>query len=153
MAHEMRMERLFDAPPEVVFDAYVDPAVQQEMWENMMPGTRVLESTIDPREGGSWTVEYAPVDGRSDRLTSVFTVVDRPRRLVFQQSYFAAAWGQTKETETTLTFEDKDGKTLLKILMTGFDSGQEQEGASAGWSGLLDGLQKIVESRVEGNAP
>ncbi len=152
MAHEMRMERLFDAPPEVVFDAYVDPAVQQEMWENMMPGTRVLESKIDLREGGSWTVEYGPVDGKSDRLTSVFSEVDRPRRLVFQQSYFAAAWGQTKETETNLTFEDQDGKTLLKILMTGFDNAQEQEGAAAGWPGLLDGLQKIVESRVEGKA-
>ncbi len=152
MAYEMSMERLFDAAPEVVFDAYVDPAVQQEMWENMMPGTRVLESEIDPREGGSWTVDYAPVDGKSDRLTSVFSEVDRPRRLVFRQSYFAAAWGQTKETETTLTFEDQDGKTLLKILMTGFDSGQEQEGAAAGWTGLIDGLQKIVGSRVEGNA-
>ncbi len=152
MAHEMRMERLFDAPLEVVFDTYVDPAVQQEMWENMMPGTRVLESEIDPREGGTWTVEFAPVDGKSDRLTSVFSVVDRPHRLVFQQSYFAAVWGQTKETETTLTFEGQDGKTLLKILMTGFDSAQEQEGAAAGWPGLLDGLQKIVESRVEGNA-
>ncbi len=152
MAHEMRMERLFDAPPEVVFDAYVDPAVQQEMWENMMPGTRVLESKIELREGGSWTVEYGPVDGKSDRLTSVFSEVDRPRRLVFQQSYFAAAWGQTKETETNLTFEDQDGKTLLKILMTGFDNAQEQEGAAAGWPGLLDGLQKIVESRVEGKA-
>ncbi len=152
MAHEMRMERLFDAPPEVVFDAYVDPAVQQEMWENMMPGTRVLESKIELREGGSWTVEYGPVDGKSDRLTSVFSEVDRPRRLVFQQSYFAAAWGQTKETETTLTFENQDGKTLLKILMTGFDNAQEQEGAAAGWPGLLDGLQKIVESRVEGKA-
>jgi uncharacterized protein YndB with AHSA1/START domain len=151
MAHEMRMERLLDAPPEVVFDAYIDPAVQQEMWENMMPGTRVLESKIDAREGGTWTVEYGAVDGKSDRLTSVFSVVDRPKRLVFHQSYFAAAWGQTKETETTLTFEDQDGKTLMKILMTGFDNEQERQGAAAGWPGLLDGLQKIVESRV-GNA-
>jgi uncharacterized protein YndB with AHSA1/START domain len=147
MAHEMRMERLFDAPPEVVFDAYVDPAVQQEMWESMMPGTRVLESEIDAREGGTWTVEYAPVDGKSDRLTSVFSVVERPHRLVFQQAYFAAAWAQTKETETTLTFEDQDGKTLLKILMTGFDSSQERGGAEAGWNGLLDELQKIVAGR------
>jgi len=148
----MRMERLFDAPPEVVFDAYVDPAVQQEMWESMMPGTRVLESTIDVRAGGSWTVEYSAVDGKSDRLTSVFSEVDRPRRLVFQQSYFAAAWGQTLETETTLTFEDQDGKTLLNILMTGFENAQQQQGAAAGWPGLLDGLQKIIESRVEGKA-
>jgi len=93
MAHEMWMERLFDAPPEVVFDAYIDPAVQQEMWANMMPGTRVLESAIDLREGGTWTVDFAPVDGKSDRLTSVFSVVERPHRLVFQQSYFAAGLG------------------------------------------------------------
>jgi len=144
----MSMERLFDAPPEVVFDAYVDPEVQQEMWGSMMPGTRVLESKIDLREGGMWTVEYAPVDGKSDVLTNVLTVVERPTRLVSHQSYFAAAWGVTKESDTTLTFEDQDGKTLLKILMTGFDSEQEQAGASAGWAPLLDGLQKILESRV-----
>jgi uncharacterized protein YndB with AHSA1/START domain len=148
MTYEMRMERLFDAPPEVVFDAYVDPEVQQEMWANMMPGTRVPESRIELREGGSWTVEYAPVDGKSDRLTNVISVVERPTRLVCRQSYFAAAWGVTKETETTLTFDDQDGKTLMTILMTGFDSEQEQAGAAAGWPGLLDGLQKIVESRV-----
>lgn len=152
MAHEMRMERLFDAPLEAVFDAYVDPAVQQELWENTRPGTRVLESKIALREGGSWTVEYAAMDGNSDRLTNVFSVVDRPNRLVFSQSYFAAAWGQTMETETTLTFEHQDGKTLLKILMTGFDSDQARKGAAAGWPGLLDGLEKIVESRVGGNA-
>lgn len=152
MAYEMRMERLFDAPPEVVFDAYVDPEVQQEIWENMMPGTRVVESKIDLREGGMWTVDYAPVDGKSDKLTNVISVADRPHRLVLQQSYFAAAWGQTKETETTLTFEDQDGKTLLTILMTGFDSEQERGGAEAGLTGLLDGFQKIIASRVEGNA-
>ena len=122
MTHDMEMERLFDAPPEVVFDAYVDPAVQQEMWANMMPGTRVPESQIDLSEGGTWTVEYAPVDGKSDRLTNVFSVVERPNRLVIHNSYFAAAWGQTKETDTTITFEDQDGKTLMKILMTGFDN-------------------------------
>ena len=114
----------------------------------MMPGTRVLETKIDPRAGSTWTVEYAPVDGKSDRLTTVLSVVERPHRLVFHQSYFAAAWGQTKETETTLTFEDQDGKTLLSVLMTGFDSEQEQGGAEAGWNGLLDGFQKIVAARV-----
>ena len=147
MSHDMEMERLFDASPEVVFDAYVDPEVQQEMWGTMMPGTRVVESQIDLREGGTWTVEYPAVDGKSDRLTNVFSVVDRPRRLVIHNSYFAAAWGQTKETDTTITFEDQDGKTLMKILMTGFDNEQEQQGAAGGWSGLLDGFHKLVESR------
>ena len=149
MAHEMTLERVLDAPPEVVFDAYIDPAVQQEMWDGMMPGTKVLETEIEPREGGRWTVEYRPVKGKSDRLTSVFSVVDRPHRLVMHQSYFAAAWDVTKETETTLTFEEQDGKTLLTVLMTGFDSAQEQEGASSGWSPMLDLFEKIVATRAQ----
>lgn len=152
MTYEMTMERLFDAPRELVFDTYLDPAVQQEMWASMLPGTRVLEAEIEAREGATWTVEYPPVDGKSDRLTSVFSAVERPRRLVLHQSYFAAAWGVTKETDTTLTFEDRDGRTLLTILMTGFDSPQEQGGAKAGWKGLLDVLQRTVESQVGGRA-
>ena len=32
MTHELRLERLFDAPPEVVFAAFVDPDAQQELF-------------------------------------------------------------------------------------------------------------------------
>lgn len=152
MALDMKLERVFDAPPELVFDAYLDPSVQQEIWEGMTPGARVLEREIEPSAGGRWTVEYREVNGKSDRLTSVLSVVERPHRLVFHQSYFAAAWNVTKETDTTLTFEAQDGKTLLTVLMTGFDAAQEQEGATAGWNGLFGALQKIVQSRLERSA-
>ena len=31
MSHELRLERLYDATPEVVFDAFVDPDTQAEL--------------------------------------------------------------------------------------------------------------------------
>ncbi len=31
MTYELRLERLYDAPPEVVFDAFTDPANQAEL--------------------------------------------------------------------------------------------------------------------------
>ncbi len=31
MTHEMRLERSIDASPEVVFDAFTDPALQKEL--------------------------------------------------------------------------------------------------------------------------
>jgi uncharacterized protein YndB with AHSA1/START domain len=32
VSHDLRLERVFDAPPEIVFDAYTDPDAQKEMY-------------------------------------------------------------------------------------------------------------------------
>jgi uncharacterized protein YndB with AHSA1/START domain len=52
MTHELRLERLFDAPPEVVFAAFVDPDAQQELFADPPGrGWTVLKSEIDLRVG------------------------------------------------------------------------------------------------------
>ena len=32
MSHDLRLERLYDAAPEVVFDAFTDPDAQKELY-------------------------------------------------------------------------------------------------------------------------
>ena len=32
MTHDLRVERVYDAAPELVFDAFTDPGAQQEMY-------------------------------------------------------------------------------------------------------------------------
>ena len=61
--------------------------------------------------GSRWTPE-----------TRVFSVVDRPHRLVFAHTMDIAEWGRAVETEMTITFEDRDGKTLLTMVQTGFET-------------------------------
>jgi uncharacterized protein YndB with AHSA1/START domain len=54
MTYELRLERLFDAPPEVVFDTLVDPAAQEELFAGPAEGGfSLLESEIDLRVGGT----------------------------------------------------------------------------------------------------
>jgi uncharacterized protein YndB with AHSA1/START domain len=42
LSHDLRLERVYDAPPEVVFDAFTDPAAQRELYADAPDGARRL---------------------------------------------------------------------------------------------------------------
>jgi uncharacterized protein YndB with AHSA1/START domain len=94
MTYELRIERLFEASPEAVFDAYVDPATQEELHGSGQPGWVVHRSETDVREGGTSTTEMGMEGQASDTETRVFSVVDRPNRLVFRNSIGGANGGR-----------------------------------------------------------
>ena len=113
MTHELRIERLLDAPPELVFDTLLGPDAQEDLYNGQLEGWGLLSWEMDLREGGTWTIVYGPEDGSGepDRLTSVFTEVDRPRRLSYDLSMFVGEWGRTVDSSVTYTFEERDGGT------------------------------------------
>jgi uncharacterized protein YndB with AHSA1/START domain len=149
MTYELRIERLFDAPPELVFDTLVDPDVQEELFSGI-EGWGLLLSEIDLRVGGTWAIHFGPVDGSGvpDRLTSVFTEVDRPRRLSYDLSMFVGEWGRTVDSSVTYTFEDRDGGTLLTIVQSGFETREVRDAYLDGVPGFLDSLQRVVAARA-----
>jgi uncharacterized protein YndB with AHSA1/START domain len=148
MTYDLKIERLFDAPPEVVFDTLVDPDAQDELFGSQVEGWSLLESEIDLRVGGTWTTVIGPADGEPDRLTQVFTEIDRPRRLAWDLSMYVSDWGRTVDSSVTVTFEEQDGKTLLTIVQAGFEKEEDRDGYLSGVPGFLDALQKAVASRV-----
>jgi uncharacterized protein YndB with AHSA1/START domain len=150
MTYELRIERLFDAPPELVFDTLVDPDAQEELFG--VEGWRLLESEIDLRVGGTWTIVAGPADGNgeADRLTNVFTEIDRPRRLAHDLSMYVGEWGRTIDSTVTYTFEEQDGKTLLTIVQSGFETEEDRDAYLSGTPGFIDSLQRAVSRRVAG---
>jgi uncharacterized protein YndB with AHSA1/START domain len=147
MTYELRVERLIDAPPEVVFDTFVDPDAQAELFAGP-PGSdwRVLESQIDLRVGGTWTTVIGHPDGGSDRLTYVFTEIDRPRRLAATLTMEYA--GRTENSIVSLTFEERSGQTLLTLVQSGFETEEQRDAYLSGAPGFLDALQRAVASRA-----
>jgi uncharacterized protein YndB with AHSA1/START domain len=148
MTYELKIERLFDAPPEVVFDTLVDPEAQEEIFGDQVAEWSLLESEIDLRVGGTWITVIGPSDGQADRLTSVFTEVDRPHRLAWELSMYVGDWGRTIDSSVVVTFEEQDGKTLLTIVQGGFETEDVRDAYLSGAPGFLDALQKAVASRV-----
>lgn len=145
MSHELRLERLYDATPEEVFDAFVDPAAQERLHGGGQPGWVVHRCESDVRVGGTSTYVMGPEGKEPDTEIRAYSVVDRPHRLAFGHSMHAAEWGRTIETQLTITFEDRDGKTLLTMVQTGFESAQDRDDFLGGWPAYLDSLRGVVD--------
>ena len=152
MTYELRLERLYDASPEVVFDAFVDPATQEELHGHggAHPNWVVQRAETDVRVGGTSTYVMGPRGEDPDTETRVFSVVDRPNRLVFRHTMAIAEWdNRAVETEMAITFEEQDGKTLLTMLQTGFEREEDRDAFMGGWPTYLETLKGVVTTQLK----
>jgi uncharacterized protein YndB with AHSA1/START domain len=82
-ARDFTIIRDFDAPSEIVFAAWTEPA-QIAGWLGS-GGLRALDATVslDPRPGGAWRACLAREDGTEELLDGHYLVVEPPSNLVF----------------------------------------------------------------------
>ena len=144
MSDDLRLERLYDAAPEIVFDAFTDPDAQKELYADGPEW--VVESACDLRVGGRWTIEFGP----PARESNVFTVVDRPRRLGYLTT-MTMPDGTSFDTDLEVTFEEEaPGRTRLTIVQRGFPTTGLRDELAGGWPDVLDGLGRVVAARTAG---
>lgn len=148
MSDDLRLVRVYDAAPEIVFDAFTDPDAQKELYADGPEW--VVESACDLRVGGRWTIEFGPPGGPPARETNVFTVVERPRRLGCV-STMTMPDGTSFDTDLEVTFEEEaPGRTRLTIVQRGFPTTGLRDEIAGGWSEVLDGLGRVVAARTGG---
>ena len=145
MSHDLRLERVYDAAPEVVFDAFTDPDAQKELYADAPDW--VVEAECDLQVGGRWSIAFGPPGGMPARETNVFQVVDRPRRLVYT-STMTMPDGSSVDTGMEVTFEEEDGRTRMTIVQSGFPTAERRDEFAGGWVSILDGLGRVVADRV-----
>ena len=147
MSYELRAERLIDATPEEVFDAYTDPEAQQ-VWFTIQDPEMIVENTVDLRVGGEWVSAWGFSPDEMFRETNVFSVVDRPHRLV-SRSIGSTPDGQSVETNVEITFAAQDGKTLMTVIQSGFpDEGMRDFFQDTGWQGAFDRIEAYFAART-----
>jgi uncharacterized protein YndB with AHSA1/START domain len=142
--------RNFAAPPELVFDAWLDPATVGR-WLFATPDGVMQRVEIDARVGGGFTV----VEKRADMLAEHFgeyLELDRPRRLVFAFSTNRA----DKPTRVTVDFApvaDVCRVTLTHEMDPEWAAFVDR--ASQGWTMILEHLndtlvtdRQVVSRRV-----
>ena len=147
MTYELKLERQFDAPPEAVFDMFVDKTAQGVLHGSEQKGWNVEVIQTDVRVGGTSIVRMGPEGREPDTETRAYTVVDRPHRLELRYSMELAESGLTIDTEITITFEDRDGGTLFTMVETGFEVEADRDGFREGWTEYLETLGQMLKAR------
>jgi uncharacterized protein YndB with AHSA1/START domain len=138
----LRLERLIDASPETLFDAWTTPAAMEEWYADGEDSTaRVTEQ--DLRVGGRFRIEWGPNRGASYVECGEYLVLDRPDKIVLTET-LEAAEGGWRETRVTVTFERVDDKTRLTLLHEKLPSKDARDGAAGGWPGFIDRLERYV---------
>jgi Uncharacterized conserved protein len=141
----LRLERLIDAPPEVVFRLW-STREAMEVWYRDGDDFIARVTELDLRVGGSYRVEFGPAGQAPFVETGVYIEIDPPRRLVMTESLEGvdSPWANTK---VTVEFEEHDGKTHLVLVHEGFPSESVRDLAGGGWPGFLDRIERLVAAR------
>ena len=107
-----------------------------------------LNSSIDLRVGGTWTIKQEGPEGEGYQLTYVFTEVDRPQRLAASFTMRYTPSGRVDRSDVAFALEDQDGKTLLTLVQSGFESEEQRDEYLEGAPSFLDAVERTVMSRV-----
>ena len=138
---EVVTERVFDAPRERVFQAFVDPELIPKWW-----GRRADTTTIDKmdvRPGGEWRFVTDGPDGQH-AFRGTYRVVEPPELL--EQTFEWEGLPGHIAVETT-AFEDLgDGRTKVRTV-SHFETTEDRDGMVA--SGMEVGLGESYE-RLDG---
>jgi len=101
---ELVVTRMFDAPPNLVFEAWRNPALFQRWWLPRSLGMTLKSCEMDVRTGGRYRLSF----GEGMDFFGRYIEVTPPSRIVWTNEE-----GGENGSITTVTFEDKDGRTLL----------------------------------------
>jgi uncharacterized protein YndB with AHSA1/START domain len=149
VSYELTVERLIEAPAEVVFDAFTDPAAQRVWMRDRDDPGAILETECDLRVGGAWVIAWGPSRDRLYRETNVFRVVERPRRLAMTTTSTTPD-GDRLDTTTEVTFEEQGRKTRMTVVQRGFPTAELRDYfAGTAWANVLAALAGFVRGKEQ----
>lgn len=141
---ELVVTRTFNGPARIVFEAWSKPGLLKRWWAPASFGISFISCEADVRTGGTYRFVFSHSDFEQPMaFFGRYIEVTPPSRIVWTNEESADG------AITTVTFEEKDGKTLL-VLHELYSSRQSLDDAiatgSSGTSGageqfeLLDAL-------------
>ncbi|HSM94302.1 MAG TPA: SRPBCC family protein [Anaeromyxobacteraceae bacterium] len=144
------MSRVFDAPREVVFEAYVRPELVQH-WLGVGGGWEMAVCIIEPRVGGTWRFVWNGPKGEQMGWRGVCRELTPPERIKTVDS-FDQPWFQGTEVGT-LAFSELGSRTLLTATLE-YETREARDSVLAspmaeGMAASYDRLAGILEAPAD----
>jgi uncharacterized protein YndB with AHSA1/START domain len=140
---ELTLTRIFDAPRSLVFKCWTEPK-HLEHWQGAPRGFVVTTHEMDIRPGGAFRLCMRSPEGTDHWLQGNYLAIVEPERLVFTHTWLDAEGKPGQETLVTITFTEREEKTELLLVQTGFKSVESRNGHKDGWTSTLDCLAEYL---------
>ena len=139
---ELVVTRTFNGPARIVFEAWTKPELLKRWWVPKSTGMYLLSCEADVRVGGTYRFEFAHGDSKLMAFFGRYIEVIPNSRLV---------WTNDESDDgsvTTVTFEERDGKTLL-VMHEVYPSKEALDGVIAGMEvGMAETFGQLDELLV-----
>ncbi|MGI5486820.1 metalloregulator ArsR/SmtB family transcription factor [Microtetraspora malaysiensis] len=141
MPTTVRIERTYQAPADVVFDAWTNPEVIKKWW-HAGPDWDTVEAQVDLRVGGHLRVVMRDTEGAEYTGTATYTVVERPSRLgwIWHGEEGEAGTGSRCDLEIS----ERDGVTHVVLTHSGLPDQHAAAELREGWGLCLDNLDTVI---------
>lgn len=138
---ELSIERVFNAPREIVFQAWTKPEHLTQWWGPR--GFTLPTCEMEFRAGGRFRMVMRGPDGKDYPMEGAYLEIVEPERIVFQGTIHDEPGHQVW---TTVTFAEEHGKTKVTVLQTYSFESDATRGAPEGWRQTLDRLGEYLAS-------
>jgi uncharacterized protein YndB with AHSA1/START domain len=140
---EVAMTRVFDAPRELVFDAWTKPELLRR-WLGVRGGWTFAVCEVDLRVGGSYRFVWRGPNGQEMGMGGVYREIVRPERLVATEK-FDQAWYEGDAVDTTV-FSEEGGRTkVTTTVLYASRAVRDAVLATPMASGIAESYDKLVE--------
>ena len=138
---EFVVTRTFNAPARLVFEAWTKPELFQRWWVPKSIGMSLLSCEMDVRVGGGYRLVFGLDASQTMAFFGKYIEVTPHARLVWTNDEGGG------EAVTTVTFEEKGGKTLL-VLHERHPSKEAVDEAIGFGEGLRETFEELDELLV-----
>jgi len=152
---EMTLTRVINAPRELVFKAWTDPA-QLEKWWGPKDFTNPL-CNVDARPGGEILIHMQAPDKTVYPMDGEFHEIVEPEKLVFTTAALDKNSNRLFEVLNTVIFSDENGGTRISMHAAISKITEEAkpylDGMNEGWNQSIDRLGELVSNKNENGEP
>lgn len=144
---ELIIERLLDAPRELVFEVWTDPRHLIHWWgpkDFLVP-----HIDMDVRTGGRYRICIQAPDGTAYWMSGVYRDVTPPERLEYTFAWDRADGTLGHEMLISVRFEARGNRTAMLFHQTLFDNVKERDDHNEGWSECFDRLEQFLATLRE----
>lgn len=152
--NELVIERLLNAPRELVWKALTDPEMLKKWWGPKGVTNPICE--IEARPQGAINIvmlagkELGDLAGNKWLMKGFFREVTAPKRLVYTSYAFYDANGENPQLENfvIVTLKEQDGKTKMKlnvfVVKATAEIAAPLSGMKTGWTQSIDKLGELL---------